>query len=183
MSTMQCHPRGLSPATVLGVLLLVPAVALAGVEALKTAVIKSSAGLCQKGLKCHVDQAGTWVPSTDVAILGVSIPEQTDVDLYVDVEVSTQPQMYMCGSGSPQNAAGCVFRAKYVGPRLFDYGATSGNTYLGSNITTTNITFPAGYGIVIKKRVPVYVHLDVRNNALIDIKVDQDAWIYYVPLK
>jgi hypothetical protein len=48
--------------------------------------------------------------------------------------------------------------------------------------TNTNITFPTGYGIAVNAGVPVYVHLDVRNESLIDIQVDQDAWIYYVPL-
>lgn len=166
-----------------GVLALMPPWAVGEVQPLKTAVIKSSTGLCRKDTECHVDQAGTWVPSTDVAILAVSIAEQTDVDLYVDIEVSTQPKMYMCGAGGADNAAGCIFRAKYAGPRLFDYGATSGNTYLGSNVTTTNIVFPAGYGILVNKRAPVYVHLDVKNNTLIDVKVDQDAWIYYVPVE
>jgi hypothetical protein len=29
---------------------------------------------------------------------------------------------------------------------------------------------------------PIHVHLDVRNQSLIDLKVDQDAWLYYVPV-
>jgi hypothetical protein len=72
---------------------------------------------------------------------------------------------------------------KYAGPGLFDYSATSGSTYIGSNITTTNMSFPAGYGIIIPAGTPIHVHLDVINASLIDLKVDQDAWLYYVPVK
>jgi hypothetical protein len=146
---------------------------------LSTAVIKSTTGLCLRGKTCHVDKAGAWIPDRDVAIVAASVAEQVDVALYVDIEVSTKPEMYQCNEA---DATGCIFRVKYSGPGLYVYGATSGNTYLGSNVTTTSITFPAGYGIVVRKGVPVYVHLDVRNGSLIDLKVDQDAWLYYVPL-
>jgi hypothetical protein len=150
------------------------------IQPLKTAVIKATTGLCEKGGICHVDKAGVWVPPTNVAIVSVSAAEQADVALYVDLEISTKPEMYMCNE---DDATGCIFRMKYVGPGLFDYGASSGSTYLGSNITNTNITFPTGYGIQVDAGVPVYVHLDVRNGSLIDLTVDQDAWIYYIPLR
>jgi hypothetical protein len=156
-----------------------PTQAAPAIQPISTAVIKATTGLCLRGKTCHVNKAGVWIPGRDVAILAASIAEQVDVALYVDIEVSTKPEMYMCGA---DDATGCIFRAKYAGPGLYDYGAKTGNTYLGSNVTTTNITFPAGYGIVVKKGVPVYVHLDVRNGSLIDLKVDQDAWLYYVPL-
>jgi hypothetical protein len=156
-----------------------PAWAAPAINPLSTAVIKSTTGLCLRGKICHVDKAGAWIPDRDVAIVAASIAEQVDVALYVDIEISTKPEMYQCNE---TDATGCIFRTKYSGPGLYVYGATSGNTYLGSNVTTTNITFPAGYGIVVKKGVPVYVHLDVRNGSLIDLKVDQDAWLYYVPL-
>jgi len=146
---------------------------------IKTAVIKASAGVCLKGKICHVDRAGEWTPKTNVAIVAVSIAEQSDVSLYTDIEISTKPQMYMCNE---EDATGCIFRMKYIGPGLFDYGAHAGNTYLGSNVTSTNLGFPSGYGIVIPAGTIVYAHLDVRNQSLIDIRVDQDAWIYYVPL-
>ena len=149
------------------------------VKPLSTAVIKATTGHCFRGKTCHVDKAGVWVPRQDVAIMAVSIAEQVDVALYVDIEVSTKPEMYMCAG---DDSAGCIFRMKYSGPGLYDYAANTGNTYLGSNVTNTNITFPAGYGIVVKSGIPVYVHLDVRNGSLIDLKVDQDAWLYYVPL-
>jgi len=146
---------------------------------LKTAVIKATTGLCLKGATCHKDKAGVWVPSTKVGILGVSVAEQADVDIYADIEVSTKPEMYQCNG---EDANGCIFRVKYAGPGLFDYGAKSGSTYLGSNVTNTNLSFPAGYAIVVPAGVPIYVHLDVINGSLIDLKVDQDAWIYYTPL-
>ena len=155
-----------------------PVQAAPAIKPLSTAVIKSTTGLCLRGKTCHVDKAGAWIPDRDVAIIAASIAEQVDVALYVDIEISTRPEMYQCNEA---DASGCIFRMKYTGPGLYVYGATSGNTYLGSNVTTTNITFPAGYGIVVEKDVPVYVHLDVRNGSLIDLKVDQDAWLYYVP--
>jgi hypothetical protein len=174
------------PAALLGLVLvlltgagLMPASAAPAILPISTAVIKSTTGLCLRGKICHVDKAGVWIPDRDVAIVAASIAEQADVALYVDIEISTKPEMYQCNEA---DASGCIFRMKYSGPGLYVYGATSGNTYLGSNITTTSISFPAGTGIVVKKGVPVYVHLDVRNGSLIDLKVDQDAWLYYVAL-
>ena len=170
-----------APLLALLVLLAASAAPAEPIKELSVAVIKSSAGLCLKGTKvCHKDQAGVWVPPTRIAILSVSLAEQADVDLYVDMEVSTRPAMYMCAGG---DSKGCIARMKYAGPGLFDYGARSGNTYIGSNITDTQITFPSGYGIIVEKGVPIYVHLDVINESLIDMKVDQDAWIYYVPVE
>ena len=71
--------------------------------------------------------------------------------------------MYMCAGN---DSKGCIARAKYAGPGLFSYGATSGSTYLGSNITTTYMAFPDGYGIIVDKGTPIYVHLDARNESL-----------------
>ncbi len=165
-------------------LLLTAMVAQAGaapeIEPLNTAVIKATTGLCLRGVWCHVDKAGVWVPKTKVAILSVSVAEQAEIALYVDIEVSTRPEMYQCAG---EDANGCIFRMKYAGPGLYDYVWTSLSTYLGSNITTTNISFPQGYGIVVPAGTPVYVHLDVRNQSLIDLRVDQDAWLYYVPVE
>jgi hypothetical protein len=164
-------------------LCLLPAAASAQTAAapkpLHTAVIKATTGLCLKGKTCHKDRAGVWVPKTKIGIVSVSIAEQVDVDLYVDVEISTKPEMYQCNE---IDATGCVFRVKYAGPGLFDYGAQSGSTYLGSNVTNTNLVFPSGYAIVVPAGTPIYVHLDVINESLIDLKVDQDAWLYFTPL-
>ena len=177
--------RSIPPLLLAAALMLVagtasdPASAAPAIQPISTAVIKSTTGLCLRGKTCHVDKAGAWIPDRNVAIVAASIAEQADVALYVDIEISTKPEMYQCNEA---DASGCIFRMKYSGPGLYVYGATSGNTYLGSNITTTSISFPAGTGIVVKKGVPVYVHLDVRNGSLIDLKVDQDAWLYYVPL-
>jgi hypothetical protein len=151
----------------------------ASLRPLRTAVIKASAGTCGKGKTCHRDRAGVFVPKTDIGIVSVSIAEQVDVDAYVDVEVSTKPEMYQCND---VDAVGCIFRMKYAGPGLYVYGASAGNTYLGSNITDTSLSFPAGYGIVVPAGTPIYLHLDVINESLIDLKVDQDAWLYFTPL-
>lgn len=183
MTTTRCTASSSLRALVATALLALPAGGAAesrdALKPLQTAVIKSTAGTCLKGKTCHRDKAGAWVPKTDVGIVAVSIAEQADVDAYVDIEVSTKPEMYQCND---VDATGCIFRMKYAGPGLFSYGSTQGSTYLGSNITSTNITFPAGYAIIVKAGTPVYVHLDVINDSLIDLKVDQDAWIYYVPL-
>lgn len=160
--------------------LATPAAPAAEIRPLNTAVIKATTGLCNRGAICHVDKAGVWIPSTRVAIVSVLAAEQAEVALYVDLEVSTRPEMYQC-AGNDSN--GCIFRMKYAGPGLYVYGANSGNTYLGSNVTDTSISFPTGYGIIVPAGTPVYVHLDVRNQSLIDLKVDQDAWIYYVPVE
>lgn len=160
-------------------LLAAPALAAPPIQPLSTAVIKATTGLCYRGKICHVDKAGVWVPKTRVAIVSVLAAEQAEIALYVDLEVSTRPEMYQC-AGNDSN--GCIFRMKYAGPGLFVYGANSGSTYLGSNVTNSSISFPTGYGIVVAAGTPVYVHLDVRNQSLIDLKVDQDAWVYYVPL-
>ena len=158
-----------------------PVAAAPAIQPLNTAVIRATTtGLCLRGTTCHVDKAGVWVPKTKVAIVSVSAAEQADVALYVDLEISTRKEMYNCGDS---DGSGCIFRMKYMGPALYVYGADHGNTYLGSNVTTTNLSFPSGYGIVLAAGTPVYVHLDVRNQSLIDLKVDQDAWIYYVPVE
>jgi len=183
MPRIRRAPSALYPAIALMAALSSPAAGwaepLAPLKPLSTAVIKGTTGLCRRGATCHKDKAGVWVPKTKVGIVSVSIAEQADVDLYVDIEVSTKPEMYQCNE---KDATGCVFRTKYAGPGLYDYGATSGSTYLGSNVTNTNISFPSGYGIIVPAGVPVYVHLDVINSSLIDLKVDQDAWLYYTPL-
>ena len=173
---MKTFPR---PLLAFAVAFLWSAACAAQVKPLSTAVIKSTTHMCLKGKTCHRDQAGVWAPPTKIAILAVSLAEQTDIDVYVDIEVSTRPAMYMCAGN---DSKGCIARAKYSGPGLFSYGATQGSTYLGSNITTTYMPFPDGYGIIVDKGTPIYVHLDARNDSLIDVVIDQDAWLYYVPV-
>jgi hypothetical protein len=95
------------------------------IRPLHTAVIKATAGLCGKGIGCHLDKAGVWIPRTKVAILSVSVAEQAEVALYVNLELSTRPEMYQCAGG---DADGCIFRLKYAGPGLYDDGGTSGST-------------------------------------------------------
>jgi hypothetical protein len=178
---MTARPRtALAPIACLALLGAACALPHAPPRPLETAVIKATTGLCARGATCHKDRAGVWVPKTRIGIVGVTIAEQADVDLYVDVEVSTKPEMYQCND---VDATGCVFRVKYVGPGLYDYGATWGTTYLGSNVTTTALSFPAGYAIIVPAGVPIYVHLDVINGSLIDMQVDQDAWLYFTPLE
>lgn len=169
--------RPLIAAVLLGALAPTATLRADDIEPLKVAVIKATTGLCKRGETCHTDRAGSWTPKKAIAILAVSVAEQADIDLYADIEVSTRPEMYQC---SGDDSRGCIFRAKYAGPGLVDYSATSGSTYVGSNITNTTITFPSGYGLMVPAGEPIYVHLDVRNGSLIDLKVDQDAWIYYV---
>lgn len=177
---LRTAPLRLALSAALVAWLLLPCAASAEpLRPLSTAVIKATTGLCKRGSICHKSKAGVWVPKTKVGILGASIAEQADVDLYVDIEISTKPEMYQCND---DDAQGCVFRVKYAGPGLYDYGANSGSTYLGSNLTSTNITFPPGYGIIVPAGTPIYVHLDVRNGSLIDLAVDQDAWLYFTPL-
>ena len=77
--------------------------AAAPIQPLSVAVIKSTTGMCRSGQICHKGQAGVWIPPTDIAIVAVSIPEQTDVDLYVDIEVSTAPEGLV---SRPRRAAG-----------------------------------------------------------------------------
>lgn len=179
---LQRHPltRILTAVPLLLGALAASAVLATEIRPLNTAVIKATTGLCNRGTICHVDKAGVWIPPTRVAIVSVLAAEQAEVALYVDLEVSTRPEMYQC-AGNDSN--GCIFRMKYAGPGLYVYGANNGNTYLGSNVTDTSISFPTGYGIIVPAGTPVYVHLDVRNQSLIDLKVDQDAWIYYVPVE
>jgi len=75
---------------------------------------------------------------------------------------------------------GHIFRVKYAGPGILQNPPCEAS-FLGSNITTTNITFPSGYGISVAAGTPVYVHLDIKNWSPYEINpMAQDAYIYYV---
>ena len=125
---------------------------------------------CQSTKK-HWDRAGTWIPETDVRIHAVSIPEQSEVSIYADIEVSTAETMYAL--------EGHIFRVKYAGPGILS-DPPCPSSFLGSNITTTNIVFPKGCWITVPEGTPVYVHMDVINWSPYEIyPMAQDAYIYY----
>ena len=118
----------------------------------------------------HKDQAAIWVPDMDVRIHSVSIPEQSEITLYTDIEVSTAPEMYL-----PE---GHIFRVKYAGPAIQREPACE-VTFAGSNITNTNINF-APHWIKVKAGTPIYVHMDVINWTPYTINpMTQDVYLYY----
>lgn len=121
----------------------------------------------------HWDQATTWVPDKTIRIHAVNIPEQSEVAIYTDIEVSTALKMY--------SLDGHVFRAKYAGPGILRLGnVTCENTFLGSNITDTNIVFPSNHWIRVEAGTPIYVHMDVINWTPYTIHpMTQDVYIYY----
>lgn len=119
----------------------------------------------------HWDRAGTWTPTTTVRIHAVNIPEQTEIAIYTDIEVSTAREMYLLN--------GHIFRAKYAGPGILRDPPCE-VSFLGSNITTTNIVFPEGTWIKVPRGTPVYVHMDVKNWSPFRIDhMTQDVYIYY----
>jgi hypothetical protein len=125
------------------------------VIALETHVIKAcstcalpAAPACDS-VKRHWDKAGSWLPNRAVFIHGVSIAENTEITLYVDIEVSTAPFMYL--------DFGHIFRMKYAGPGILR-NPPCPVSYVGSNITSTQKVLPAGTGIYIPSGVPVYIH-------------------------
>lgn len=118
----------------------------------------------------HQDQAAVWVPEKNVKIHAVSIPEQSEVTLYTDIEVSTAPEMYL-----PE---GHIFRVKYAGPAIQRDPACE-ISFAGSNITNTNINFTPNW-ISVKKGTPIYVHMDVINWTPYPINpMTQDVYLYY----
>ena len=132
--------------------------------------LPSAPAPCQSASR-HWDQAATWVPTENIRIQAVSIPEQTEISIYTDIEVSTAPQMYL-----PE---GHIFRVKYAGPGILR-DPPCPQSFLGSNITTTNIVFPFGSWISVPAGTPVYVHMDVKNWSPFQIDhMTQDIYIYY----
>lgn len=143
--------------------------------ALETHVIKAcstcvlpAAPACDS-VKRHWDRAGSWLPYGAIFIHGVRIAENTEITLYVDIEVSTKPVMY-----EEQ-----IFRVKYAGPGILR-NPPCPVSYVGSNITNTQMFLPAGTGIYIPAGVPVYVHMDVINWSPVDVyPMAQDVVIYF----
>ena len=84
--------------------------------------------------KIHCDRASEWFSPKAIRIHAVSIPEQTEVSIGADIEVSAAPTMYMMERH--------IFRAKYAGPAI--QRSPPEPTFGGSNVTTTNITFSNG---------------------------------------
>lgn len=122
-------------------------------------------------VKEHWDRAAVWTPDETVRIHAVSIPEQTEIAIYTDIEVSTAPEMYL--------PDGHIFRVKYAGPGILREPACE-VSFAGSNLTTTNIVFPLGYWIHIEADTPIYVHMDVINWSPYEIEpMTQDVYIYY----
>lgn len=149
-------------------------------EALKVKVLKACPDCvlpaaperCQSA-PMHKEQAATWTPTNSIRIHAVSIPEQSDVAIYTDIEVTTAPKMYL--------PDGHIFRVKYAGPGIVhDTPCPRAQAYLGSNITTTNITFPSGAWIEVRAGTPIYVHMDVKNWSPLQVeRMTQDVYIYY----
>lgn len=140
------------------------------IKACENCQLPSAPGPCQS-VSRHWDQAAMWVPSENIRIQAVSIPEQTEISIYTDIEVSTAPEMYLLD--------GHIFRVKYAGPGILRNPACS-ESYIGSNITTTNIVFPTGYWIEVKAGQTVYVHMDVKNWSPYQIDhMTQDIYVYY----
>jgi hypothetical protein len=140
-------------------------------KACQTCTLPAAPAPCQS-THFHQDQAAAWTPGTPIRIVAASIPEQTEISIYTDIEISTSPQMYM--------TAGHIFRTKYAGPGVLQSPPCSAS-YAGSNITTTNIAFPSGYGIDIAAGTPIYVHMDIINWSPISIyPMAQDSYLYYV---
>lgn len=94
----------------------------------------ATSGSCLRGRTCHGDCASAWVLQTRVGIVAASIAEQADVDLYVDAEISTRPEMARDAPVQRNDASGRLFRARHAGPGLFDYGAASGSTHRSPSI-------------------------------------------------
>lgn len=132
--------------------------------------LPAAPGPCQSS-KEHWDQAAIWVPEKNIKIRAVSIPEQSEIAIYTDIEVSTASEMYL--------PYGHIFRVKYTGPGILRDPPCE-SSFLGSNITTTNIVFPNSCWIRIKKGTPIYVHMDVINWSPFEIyPMTQDVYIYY----
>ena len=174
MARSRIRSRWLPTAIAAAALLAAPS--LIGSTELKVKVLKAcpactlpAAPECQS-IKAHWDRAATWVPTKAVRIHAVNIPEQSEVTLYTDIEVSTAPVMYVEGN---------IFRAKYAGPGI-QRDPPCEISFAGSNVTNTHIVFPAGYWISIPAGQPINVHMDVINWTPYQIfPMTQDVYIYY----
>ncbi|MDP3726520.1 MAG: hypothetical protein Q8R36_04985 [bacterium] len=147
-------------------------------DTLHTKVIKAGIGRkALKALRCESThqtwhQAGVWIPDRTIRVLHILIAEQSEIALYVDIEVSLHPQMLNADQDEQ------LFRYKYAGPAV-QWNPPCPVQYAGSN-TTNNIINLTPQGIVVKKGTPIYVHLDVINWSPIDVcDMIQDVTLYY----
>ncbi|HUZ92498.1 MAG TPA: hypothetical protein VNG29_00675 [Candidatus Paceibacterota bacterium] len=147
-------------------------------DTLHTKVIKAGKGWnirkASPGKSVHQTRlrAGKWIPERDIRILHILIAEQSEIALYVDIEVSLNPCMLRADRDEQ------LFRYKYAGPAV-QWDAPLRAQYAGSN--TTNSVIDLAPGIVVKKGTPIYVHLDVINWSPIGIKgMLQDVTLYFL---
>lgn len=147
-------------------------------DTLHTKVIKAGIGCdipkASRGKSTHRTwpRAGVWIPDHDIRILHILIAEQSEIALYVDIEVSLHPHMLRADRDEQ------LFRYKYAGPAV-QWNPPCRAQYSGSN--TTNNIINLAPGIVVKKGTPIYVHMDVINWAHIGIHdMIQDVTLYYL---
>ncbi|MDO8515916.1 MAG: hypothetical protein Q7S28_01555 [bacterium] len=147
-------------------------------DALHTKVIKAGIGCdipkASRGKSVHRTwhKAGVWIPDHDIRILHILVAEQSEIALYVDIEISLHPHMLR----SDQDEQ--LFRYKYAGPAV-QWDPPYRAQYSGSNVTNGIINLAPG--IVIEAGTPIYVHLDVINWSHIGVNgMIQDVTLYYL---
>ena len=147
-------------------------------DALHTKVIKAGSGCdipkASRGKSIHRTwhKAGVWIPDRTIRILHILIAEQSEIALYVDIEVSLHPHMLRADRDEQ------LFRYKYAGPAV-QWNPPCRAQYSGSN--TTNNIINLAPGVVVKGGTPIYVHMDVINWAHIGIHgMMQDVTLYYL---
>ena len=139
------------------------------IKACESCVLPAAPGDCQS-VHRHWDQAAAWTPDRNVRIHAVSIPEQSEVSIYTDIEVSTAEAMYA--------REGHIFRMKYAGPGRLNLNCPY--SFMGSNVTTSNIVFPTFYWIAVPAGTTIYVHMDVINWSPFEVNpMTQDVYLYY----
>jgi hypothetical protein len=81
----------------------------------------------------------------------------------------------------PDVPPGHIFRAKYAGPGIIrEREPHCDVSFSGSNITATNIVFPADSWIRVDAGTTIWVHLDVVNWSPFEVDpFTQDVYIYY----
>ena len=117
-------------------------------------------------------KAGEWIPDRDIRIMHILIAEQSEIALYVDIEISLNPRMLRADEDEQ------LFRYKYAGPAV-QWHPPLRAQYAGSN--TTNSVISLAPGFVVKRGTPIYVHLNVINWSHIGINgMMQDVLLYFL---